>query len=646
METINILVVEDEKIVAIDIKRRLTSLGYNVIAAVSSGEKAIEVAAVHFPDLILMDIMLEGKLDGIETAQQIKDKYAIPVIFLTAYTDEKTIQRAKTAEPFGYILKPFEIRDLRSTIEIALYKAETQKKLRESEQWLNTVLNSIGEAVIAVDANNNIKFMNPLAETLTAVPVAKAIGRPLAEIYRTEIEMSDEYLIYCLAEGNKTTMDALIDNKMLVSVQPPIPIEDNYVEIKDQRDRIVGAVLTFRDISSRRKVESSIIASRNYYLSLFEEFPALIWRSGKDGRFNYFNRTWLDFTGRAIEDEIEFGWMDYLLENEKGTFYKNYRKDFDAKRAFEYEIRLSNNNNEYRWLVCFGSPLYDINKRFTGFIGLCYDITERKRMENEIKEAKNKAEQSSKAKSTFLSNMSHEIRTPMNGIIGLTEILLDTNLSPEQKNYLDLLRKSAFSLLNMLNSVLDYSKYEAGKLKLENTVLNLYMIIEEIFRIFLPEIQNKNIELICDVEPDIPQELLGDSQRIKQVLVNLIGNAVKFTEKGRITLSVKLDKVNISETGKKEKKVPLHFIVKDTGIGIIEEKQRVVFEGFTQADSSTTKKYGGTGIGLTISKQIVEMMGGQIWFESKPGLGTTFHFKIELGNDDTQQKMNIPQSLS
>ncbi|MGE5411628.1 MAG: response regulator, partial [Clostridiales bacterium] len=334
METINILVVEDEKIVAIDIKRRLTSLGYNVIAAVSSGEKAIEVAAVHFPDLILMDIMLEGKLDGIETAQQIKDKYAIPVIFLTAYTDEKTIQRAKTAEPFGYILKPFEIRDLRSTIEIALYKAETQKKLRESEQWLNTVLNSIGEAVIAVDANNNIKFMNPLAETLTAVPVGKAIGRPLAEIYRTEIEMSDEYLIYCLAEGNKTTMDALIDNKMLVSVQPPIPIEDNYVEIKDQRDRIVGAVLTFRDISSRRKVESSIIASRNYYLSLFEEFPALIWRSGKDGRFNYFNRTWLDFTGRAIEDEIEFGWMDYLLENEKGTFYKNYKKDFDAKRAF------------------------------------------------------------------------------------------------------------------------------------------------------------------------------------------------------------------------------------------------------------------------------------------------------------------------
>ncbi|MDP4173896.1 MAG: ATP-binding protein [Bacteroidota bacterium] len=646
METINILVVEDEKIVAIDIKRRLTSLGYNVIAAVSSGEKAIEVAAVHFPDLILMDIMLEGKLDGIETAQQIKDKYAIPVIFLTAYTDEKTIQRAKTAEPFGYILKPFEIRDLRSTIEIALYKAETQKKLRESEQWLNTVLNSIGEAVIAVDANNKIKFMNPLAEVLTAVPISKAIGRPLSEVYRTEIEMSDEYLIYCLAEGNKTTMDALIDNKILVSVQPPIPIEDNYVEIKDQRERIVGSVLTFRDISSRRKVESSIIASRNYYLSLFEEFPALIWRSGKDGRFNYFNRTWLDFTGRAIEDEIEFGWMDYLLENEKGTFYKNYRKDFDAKRAFEYEIRLSNSKNEYRWLVCFGSPLYDINKRFTGFIGLCYDITERKRMENEIKEAKNKAEQSSKAKSTFLSNMSHEIRTPMNGIIGLTEILLDTNLSPEQKNYLDLLRKSAFSLLNMLNSVLDYSKYEAGKLKLENTVLNLYMIIEEVFRIFLPEIQNKNIELICDVEPDIPSELLGDSQRIKQVLVNLIGNAVKFTEKGKITLSVKLDKVNISETGRKKKKIPLHFIVKDTGIGIAEEKQRIVFEGFTQADSSTTKKYGGTGIGLTISKQIVEMMGGEIWFESKSGLGTTFHFKIELENDDKQQKMNIPQSLS
>lgn len=628
MNSTKILVVEDENIVAIDIKRRLTNLGYAVAGVLSSGEEAVLKCGELGPDLILMDIMLDGKIDGIEAAVQIKNKYSVPVIFLTAYTDEKTIQRAKIAEPFGYILKPFEVRDLRSTIEIALYKADTQKKLKESEQWLNVTLKSIGDAVIAIDSDKKIKFMNPLAEKLTQSCQADAIGKQLDDVYKVVNEISDEDLILLLSHNLPERLEDLLKSKMLISGDSMIPIEDSQSEIKNDNGEIIGGVITFRDISKRRAVEAAIIASRNYYLSLFEEFPTLIWRTGDDGRFNYFNHEWLEFTGRNIENEIEFGWMERLYEEDKPLFMNAYQNAFEKRGKFECEMRLQNSNREFRWLICFGSPYYDLDKKFMGYIGACYDITERKLVENEMKIARDKAEEASKAKTTFLSNMSHELRTPMNGVIGLTEILMDTELTGEQRNYLGLLRKSAFALLNLLNSVLDFSKYESGKLKPEKSAFNLNSLVEEVAGLFRVETQNKGIDLSYNIDKQIPQELFGDHQRLKQVIMNLMSNAVKFTEKGKIRLEV--TKARESDLMFNKNKTTLLFSVHDTGIGIDKEKQKLVFESFTQADSSTTKKYAGTGLGLTIAKQIVEMLEGKIWLESQPNVGSAFYFTAVL----------------
>lgn len=636
MRDINILVVEDERIVSEDIKRRLISLGYKVLDTVSSGERAIEIAESNKPDLILMDIMLEGDSDGIETAERIKNLYAIPVVFLTAHTDERTIQRAKVAEPYGYLLKPFEIRDLRSTLEIALYKAEVQRKLKESQQWLNTVLNSIGEAVIAVDSEDKVKFINPVAEKLTGQAASIAAGKPLDEVYKVINEISDENLILCcLAENDNISLENLLNSKMLISGNQTIPIEETYSEIKDSRNQVTGKVITFRDISRRRAFESAIIASRNYYLSLFEEFPALIWRSRPDGKFNYFNRTWLEFSGRNIEDEIEYGWLKFVHENDRADFRELFESSIKKKERFECELRILNRENEYRWIMCFGSPFIDLSGNYSGYIGACYDITPRKIMEEQLEQARIKAEASSRAKSTFLSNMSHEIRTPMNGIIGITEVLIDTNLNAEQKNYLSMLRKSAFSLLNLLNSILDYSKYEAGKLKLDNSNFDLKLLLDEVVRIFIPETNIKGVELSCKIDNRIPSTLAGDAQRLKQILVNLMSNAVKFTEKGTISIEVSrsydLEDEDYKSAGADY--IPLHFVIRDTGIGIEESKHEMVFESFTQADSSSTKKYGGTGLGLSIAKQLVEMMKGRIWFESSVGEGTTFYIEFTFSQN-------------
>jgi PAS domain S-box-containing protein len=289
--------------------------------------------------------------------------------------------------------------------------------------------------------------------------------------------------------------------------------------------------------------------------------------------------------------------------------------------SIEYSLPFG---SDVRWFLGRVSPIQPSGEAAKTVCMTARDITARKQNEDELRRAKESAEAASQAKSEFLANISHEFRTPMNGILGMTELILDTDINSEQREYLEMVKSSADSLLRLLSDILDFSKVEAGKVELVDHEFALAQSLAETLQVMRFRAQQKGIELRWRISAEVPDRVMGDSTRLRQVLVNLVGNAIKFTERGEVAVQV--------ETQEQSKeRVVLHFRVKDSGIGIPKDKQSMIFDAFTQADSSTTRKYGGTGLGLAITTRLVTLMEGKLWVESEWGQGSTFHFTVTFG---------------
>ncbi len=390
-----------------------------------------------------------------------------------------------------------------------------------------------------------------------------------------------------------------------------------------------GYVLFRRDaiIAQARRAEQSANQTELRMLRMvIDSLPDLIYIKDTQCRFVLANR--------AIRTYMTGSPDGTLLGLDDSSYYpeelaQGFRNDEQAvMRSGEQLVsqaeRVHDEEGRDRWLLTTKVPYRDQDGGIIGIIGIGRDITAQKQSEAETIKARIQAEAASRTKSEFLANMSHEIRTPLNGVIGMTDLALDTDLSPEQRDYLDTVKLSAESLLNVINDILDLSKIEADKIDLESIDFDARECIETTLRTLVLRAEEKELELLCDIAPELPTIIRGDPTRLRQILFNLVGNAIKFTSEGQVALTVEVER-------QEEGDCILHFTVADTGIGIPNEKQTLIFDAFAQADTSTTREFGGTGLGLTITSRLVAMMGGKIWVKSEPGKGSEFHVTARVG---------------
>ncbi|MBZ5701614.1 MAG: response regulator [Acidobacteriia bacterium] len=394
----------------------------------------------------------------------------------------------------------------------------------------------------------------------------------------------------------------------------------------DEIERRDAALREARDTLEARVAErtAALRQSEELFRTLSEAAPVGIFRADPKGRCNYLNERLLEMVGLKLEEALGYGWQKSIHPGDRERVGRHLSSLVGQRRIALESHRYRTPDGREGWAEGYMKALSAEDGAISGYVGIVQDVTERRKAEEELREAKEAAEAANRAKSDFLAQMSHEIRTPMNGILGMTELALGTDLSAEQREYISMVKSSADALLDIINDILDFSKIEAGKIELERIPFSLHTCIEEALEPLSIRAQEKGLNLAWEVDAEIPDELAGDPTRLRQVLLNLAGNGVKFTKRGEVSIQAQLA-VNDANG------VAVKFTVADTGVGIPPEKLEKIFEAFAQADMSTTREYGGTGLGLSISTRLVHLMGGKIQVESEPEKGSRFFFTAHFG---------------
>jgi len=582
---------------------------------VRSVDEGLELLSLRSADVILFDLSVDENR-GLDDLAKLRERFpALPVVVLSALEDEARAATSVHGGAQDYLIKEdLEASVLEHAVRYAVERKRVDEELRDTEARYRSLVESLPLNVFRKDLEGRLVFANQLYCQQMRTSWKELEGKTDWDLFPPHL--AEKY--------RRDDAAVLAAGKVFEDVEEhrqqdgeTIYVQVLKAPVHDANGNVVGIQGMFWDVSARRRAEEALRASDARFSSLVRSNVIGILMVHHDGSISEANGAFLDLVGYTQED------------------FDAGRLRWDAMTPPEYAARdraaieqLASTGTCTPWekelIRKDGSRVHVLN----GLVALqgsrdrslCFvvDISTRKEAEAQLKAAKEAADQANRAKSAFLASMSHEIRTPMNAILGMTELVLDTSLTPDQREYLSVVQDSAESLLSLINDILDFSKIEAGKLEMEEVEFGLRDGIGGTLKSLAVAAHQRGLEIVSDIAPDVPERIKGDPTRLRQVLVNLVGNAVKFTEDGEVVVRVRVEE----RTGEN---VTLHLSVADTGIGIPDERRRDVFQAFEQLDTSMARKYGGTGLGLAICSRIVELMGGKIWFESTPGRGSTFH---------------------
>jgi len=619
-EKIRILIVEDEAIVAEDLELAVTNIGYEVVGRAVSADAAVDKAVKLKPDLVLMDIVLRGEKNGIDASREIKEKVDIPVIFLTAYSDVGLIDKAKSTEPYAYLVKPFQERQLLASIETAIHKSGIEKRLEESEEWLATTLMSIGDAVIATDGVGCVKSMNHVAERLTGWKQGDAVGKPMTDVFKIiNGETGEEIenpVTKILREG--VVVGLAGQTTLMAKDGAKIPIDDSFAPIKNDKGGIIGTVLAFRDVTERKAAEDALRESEERFRRMFESMSDAVAvyevvDGGKDFIFKDFNRAAEkvdeikreDLIGRSVLDVfpavVDFGlfdvfqrvWQTGKPEHHPISFYKDERID-GWRENYIYKL-----------------PSGEI-------VAIYEDVTERKQVDEEREHLVKELEAKNSEMERFTYTVSHDLRSPLTTIQGFASVLrmdLEKGETERVKKNLKYIENGIVKMARLLNDTLELSRI--GRVANPSEDVPFGELVSEALEQTSEQVKSGGVEIsVSEGSPAVRVDRI----KIVEVLVNLIENSINYMgdePHPGMDIGYRIDK---DETV---------FFVHDNGIGIDPKLHEKVFELFCKLDRSTK----GTGAGLAIVKRIIEVHGGRIWIESEKGDGCAVCFTLPVVPD-------------
>ncbi|MGH9730443.1 MAG: PAS domain S-box protein [Candidatus Acidiferrales bacterium] len=504
-------------------------------------------------------------------------------------------------------------------------RKKADEALKETNQKLTAIIDGSSLAIAILDLGTNVQIWNPAAERIFGWSASEVLGRPLPVVPENTQELFKKLHREVIGGRGVSGLEVVAQRKN----GSLFDVSISRAPWRDASGAIRGTVDMIADITERKQAEEALRSSEERIHLLLDSTAEAIYGLNLLGECTFVNRACLRVLGYREPAELLGKNMHEIAHHSWTDGSSHSVHDCLIFQSF-HEGEGTHDSDDVLWradgtavpVEYWSYPVLQ-KEQVVGAVVTFVDITERKRAEEALRSAKEQAEEANRAKSEFLANMSHEIRTPMNGILGMTQLTLETKLNDEQREYLGMVKSSADSLLTLLNDILDFSKIEAGKLDLDLSPFALRESMGEALKTLGHLAHRKGLELAWHVDAGVPTWLVGDSGRLRQVLVNLVMNAIKFTEHGEVVVSVKVE----SQT---QEEVTLHFSVRDTGVGIPAGKRDLIFAAFTQADSSTTRKYGGTGLGLTISQALVKLMNGDLSVESEPGQGSLFHFTARL----------------